>query len=346
LIFFSCTNLKRIRHACTLILTAVFLLSLPLHAKAETEDPAVFSPWAADILQDAYSLYALFPQTGEKQDFTRPVTGAEFTAMLETACGIIAGQYAAFGCDPPPALSAGEAMTVSRESAAELLCRAAQHFGIPTDFPAPVSKEQPSDAPNIYTAYCMGLFLGNEHGELEPHRPITREESAAVCIRLILSAPLSPHGFALSPESTYRYNGNFFWDWLEDGEDRVLSAAARRCRTHNYRSDWGADSVSWFLWEGRIARSVLGSTSPGENSAVRITDALTDEVLLTLPEEAGWFYAVAADGKHLIFSHTRYSFPSVDSAYSVYAVFAPDGRAVLPPGSLYKDLTDGGWLIP
>ena len=70
--------------------------------------------------------------------------------------------------------------------------------------------------------------------------------------------------------------------------------------------------------------------------------ALTKELLLTLPLEAGHVYRLTEED-HIVTRDSRYRTNNVDSAYTVWGVYDFTGKVILPLGCTRAELKAAGY---
>lgn len=324
------------------LILALLLWTGAVPAAAETyESPKdICSPWAEFYASHARSVN-LTPWEAEAQDLTRNATPAQFTEYINSLCKRIWEQ----SNDSFPAM-AGD--TVTREDAAVCFANMAEHYGMQTDFPLLISFTDAEDiSPDcraaVDTVCRMGLFVGDENGDFDPHRPITREETIAVCIRFANSIPYLMNKEELPNGTFQRYN--FLWIWVEDADGKLLYALPRKWLTYDYRN-WGVENMIHITLNGQFVFLCSGSRTPEEEKAHYIMDPKTMDTLYTISLERGSFYGVSADGAHLIFSQLRSSGETWDFGYFVYGVYDLAGNETVPMGASEEDLKAAGYLAP
>lgn len=313
----------------------------------------ICSEWAKHYVRDARSVYDLTPWEAEVQDLTVPATPAQFIDYVNRTCAHLKARYDRNDLADVESLSfeipAGE--TVSREQAALYLVRAAQHFLLPMHMPALIEFADASAASAEYAdaldAACrMGLFLGDEDGNLEPRRAVTREEAIALCIRLLDIAPWYRTERERTSIGDGLYtDGNSFMLWIENEAGEVLRVWPHEYGTYGYRDGWGV-GYKWFeTIGGRLMMIFQGNLSPDAESALYFCDPVSGEVFLTMSSRL-YFYSLSADGQYLILRENRMSGETWDFGHDVFGVFDLTGAEIVPMGASREALVSAGYLAP
>ncbi|MBE6561359.1 MAG: S-layer homology domain-containing protein [Ruminococcaceae bacterium] len=334
------------------LVLAVMLVFVPcVMAYGVKQD--ICSDWAKLYVRDARSVYDLTPWEAEVQDLTVPATSAQFIDYVNRTCAHLKERYDRHDLADVEPLSfeipAGD--KVSREQAALYLVRAAQHFLLPMHMPALIEFADASAASAEYadaldTACRMGLFLGDENGNLEPHRAVTREEAIALCIRLLAIAPW----YKMTVGRTFRVDGlytdgNSFMFWIENEAGEVLRVWPHEYGTYGYRDGWGVE-YKWFeTVGGRLMMIFQGNLSPDAERALYFCDPVSGEVFLTMPSRM-YFYSLSADGQYLILRENRMSGETWDFGHDVFGVFDLTGAEIVPMGASREALVSAGYLHP
>lgn len=240
---------------------------------------------------------------------------------------------------------------LTREEAATILGRIADHFSLQQfdnklDF---TDATEISDwAVDGVNAVCgMGLMNGMGNGIFSPQTYFTREQAIATMIREIDAVPYLCNREKIS-ESKY-FVFNFFWLWVENDNGEVQFKLPMYCATYNYRTDYGYSGVRFFTKDNKLLAAAYGSSNDStslsyKKNGTTIFDMTANNELFFIPSSGGSFFALTKDHSAIIMQDTRYSAPTVDAAYSVYAVYDFRGNALIPPGSSWADLFKAGYV--
>ncbi len=238
---------------------------------------------------------------------------------------------------------------LTRQEAAMILLRIADYFSFRHFESGLVFTDADSISETLtgsVDAVCgMGIMNGMGDGTFSPGAYLTREQAAAAMVRVI--GCHSPYGRELIEEGRY-FVFNAFRLWVENEEGGVLFELPMYMETYDYRTGYGYSSMRFFKRGEKLIAACAGisgdpeSLSGGKNGTT-FFDVDSGEELLFISESSGCFYSLTKDRDALIMRDTRYDGATVDSSYSVYAVYGFEGSELLAPGSGWEDLVRRGY---
>jgi hypothetical protein len=193
----------------------------------------------------------------------------------------------------------------------------------------------------------MGIMIGMGNGTFSPQTNCTKEQSIATMIREISAVPYLCNREEISKGEYFIYNS--FRLWVEDQNGKVLFKLPAYWATYNYRTDYGYSNMKFFKHDEKMLVASLGMSNDPKSlsykkSGTTFFDLDSGKELLFIPASSGFFYALSKDRNAIIMNDTKYSAPTVDAAYDVYAVYNFNGKELIPPGSDWQSLYDAGYV--
>jgi hypothetical protein len=193
----------------------------------------------------------------------------------------------------------------------------------------------------------MGIINGMGGGLFSPLTAFTKEQAVATMIREINAIPYLLNREEIAPGECFIFNS--FWLWVEDGDGKVLFKLPKYWATYDYRADYGYSGIRFFTHDDKLLAAAIGvSNDPkslsSEKSGTTFFELETGGETLFIPSSGGYFYALSVDHDAIVMQDVRYSAPTVDAAYSVYAVYNFSGRELIAPGSDWQTLYNAGYV--
>ena len=301
-------------------------------------------------LQEAHDTGAPFDVTaGPKNDY--PTAPAQSTPFIDTdskAVAILSGLGIILG-EGNGRFAPLDLLT--RQEAATILGRMADYFSMQTFDPglvyADAGKISGWAAAGVAQVSGMGIMNGTGGGMFSPQGTFTKEQAIATMIREIGCIPYLGSRTEVAPGKFEVFNN--FWIWLEDGSGNVLFKLPRFWVTYNYRTDSGYSGMTVFEHGGALLAAAYGVSSDpksltfGKNGTT-FFDLGTGKERFFIPASGGTFYALTKDLGAVIMQDYRFSGPSVDAAYTVYAVYDFTGKELIAPGSDWSALYKAGYV--
>ena len=236
---------------------------------------------------------------------------------------------------------------LTRQEAATVLSRISAYFSLQS-FPMETAftdagQISPWAREGAEIACGMGLMLGMADGSFSPQTQLTREQAVAVLIRLIDSVPYLLNKTQLGEGLVSRFN--LMWMWVEDPHGNVMFYLPLYWPTYDYRPDYGYSNWDFIPHESGWIVTAWGKSDPAENANhTTLFDLRTGESILSLPSEAGTFYALTADKTAMITSNIVMSGETDEWGTTYYGVYGFDGRQLLSADHTWEDLYAAGYV--
>ncbi|MDR1132387.1 MAG: S-layer homology domain-containing protein [Oscillospiraceae bacterium] len=237
--------------------------------------------------------------------------------------------------------------TLTRQEAAAVLSRMAEYFDLQEfSFELAFSDaDQISDwaADGVKTVCGMGVMVGMSDAVFSPAAAYTCEQAIATMIRLINSVPHLSSREEVSDGLYCTFNS--MWMWVEDGERNVTFKLPLYWATYNYRSDYGYGGWRFFTHGGKILMAVWGKSDPSVlDYHTTLFELSTGKTLLSLPADAGLFYALDTGKSYIIMQKGVLGTEPGDWGTIQYGVYGFDGKEILATTHEWSDLYHAGYV--